>query len=206
MVDPDSTADQPIVPFAVTDNKAVFTTDVEINGDLLTTGTVSADRISIDGVMFDTAAGALIIADAGVDTDQVSGGAISETFTASAGTFSTSGTTLVDTGLSLSVTISPGATITILINYDFQVTGSASTDKANTQLIENTPAGDVLIRGATHAAGNTDHSGTGVFSVTRSNTTANASVRTYRMQAKTASASTTVQISEQAISITELKK
>jgi hypothetical protein len=206
VVDPDSTADQPIVPFAVTDNKAVFTTDVEINGDLLTTGTVSADRISIDGVMFDTAAGALIIADAGVDTDQVSGGAISETFTASAGTFSTSGTTLVDTGLSLSVTISPGATITILINYDFQVTGSASTDKANTQLIENTPAGDVLIRGATHAAGNTDHSGTGVFSVTRSNTTANASVRTYRMQAKTASASTTVQISEQAISITELKK
>ncbi len=206
VVDPDSTADQPIVPFAVTDNKAVFTTDVEINGDLLTTGTVSADRISIDGVMFDTAAGALIIADAGVDTDQVSGGAISETFTASAGTFSTSGTTLVDTGLSLSVTISPGATITILINYDFQVTGSASTDKANTQLIENTPAGDVLIRGATHAAGNTDHSGTGVFSVTRSNTTANASVRTYRMQAKTASASTTVQISEQAISIMELKK
>ena len=206
VVDPDSTANQPIVPFAVTDNKAVFTTDVEINGDLLTTGTVSADRISIDGVMFDTAAGALIIADAGVDTDQVSGGAISETFTASAGTFSTSGTTLVDTGLSLSVTISPGATITILINYDFQVTGSASTDKANTRLVENTPAGDVLIRGATHAAGNTDHSGTGVFSVTRSNTTANASVRTYRMQAKTASASTTVQISEQAISITELKK
>ena len=168
----------------------------------ITTGTLNADRLSIDGVMFDTSAGELIIKDAGVGTDQVSDNAISETFSSSAGTMSTSGTTLTDTGLSLTVTIPAGATIQILINYDFQVTGSASTDKANTRLYEDT----LWIRGATHAAGNTDHAGTGVYVLTRTNTTGSASTRTYKMQTKTASASTTVQISEQYISITELKK
>ena len=175
----------------------------EISADYISVGTLSADRIQIDNITLDTdGAGTLIVANEGVDTTQIAGNAVSETFESSAGTMSTSGTTLVDTGLSLTVTIPAGATVQILISYDFQVTGTASTDKANTRLYEDT----LWIRGATHAAGDTDHAGTGVYVLSRTNTSGSSSTRTYKMQAKTASASTSVQISEQYISITELKK
>lgn len=79
VVNPASSASSPIVPFSVSGDKAVFTSDVTINGDLLTTGTVSADRVAIDGVTLDTSSGNLIVADGGVDTVQVSTRAITNT-------------------------------------------------------------------------------------------------------------------------------
>ena len=47
VVDPDSTASTPIVPFSIGSGKAQFTTDVQISGDLITTGTIDASQVSV---------------------------------------------------------------------------------------------------------------------------------------------------------------
>jgi len=47
VVDPASTGSSPIVPFSIGSGKAQFTTDVQINGDLITTGTIDASTVSV---------------------------------------------------------------------------------------------------------------------------------------------------------------
>ena len=80
IVSPDSTADTPIQPFTVTADKIYFGTDVIVSGDLISTGTISADRLQIDGVMFDTETvgnvTSLIIKASGVNTSQIAESAI----------------------------------------------------------------------------------------------------------------------------------
>ena len=80
IVSPDSTADTPIQPFTVTADKIYFGADVIVSGDLISTGTISADRLQIDGVMFDTETvgnvTSLIIKASGVDTSQIAESAI----------------------------------------------------------------------------------------------------------------------------------
>jgi predicted nucleic acid-binding Zn-ribbon protein len=79
VVDPTSTADTPIVPFQISGGKAQFTSDVEINGDLVVAGTINANRLAIDGVTLDTSGSNLIIANGGVGTTQVGTRAITNT-------------------------------------------------------------------------------------------------------------------------------
>jgi hypothetical protein len=80
IVSPDSTADTPIQPFTVTADKIYFGADVIVSGDLISTGTISADRLQIDGVMFDTetvgGVTSLIIRESGVNTSQIAESAI----------------------------------------------------------------------------------------------------------------------------------
>ena len=80
IVSPDSTADTPIQPFTVTSDKIYFGADVIVSGDLISTGTISADRLQIDGVMFDTetvgGVTSLIIKESGVNTSQIAESAI----------------------------------------------------------------------------------------------------------------------------------
>jgi uncharacterized coiled-coil protein SlyX len=72
VVDPASTASTPIIPFTVAAGLITMGTNVRISGDLVTTGTISADRLSIDGVTLDTdGAGNLIVASEGVGTSQM---------------------------------------------------------------------------------------------------------------------------------------
>ena len=80
IVDPASTADTPLQPFTVTASKIVMGTDVEIDGGLVVSGTIKADRLSLNGTMFTTeTVGSdvnLVIADGGVDTTQVADNAV----------------------------------------------------------------------------------------------------------------------------------
>ena len=80
IVSPDSTADTPIQPFTVTADKIYFGADVVVSGDLISTGTISADRLQIDNVMFDTetvgGVTSLIIKASGVNTSQIAENAI----------------------------------------------------------------------------------------------------------------------------------
>jgi hypothetical protein len=80
IVSPDSTADTPIQPFTVTADKIYFSADVIVSGDLISTGTISADRLQIDGVMFDTetvgGVTSLIIKESGINTSQIAESAI----------------------------------------------------------------------------------------------------------------------------------
>jgi hypothetical protein len=80
IVSPESTADTPIQPFTVTADKIYFGADVVVSGDLISTGTISADRLQIDNVMFDTetvgGVTSLIIKASGVNTSQIAESAI----------------------------------------------------------------------------------------------------------------------------------
>ena len=77
VVDPASTADTPIVPFTVASGLITMGTDVRISGDLVTTGSISAERISIDGVTLDTdGLGNLIVATDGIGTTQIATSAV----------------------------------------------------------------------------------------------------------------------------------
>ena len=58
VVNPASTADTPIVPFEVASGLITMGTDVRINGDLVTTGTIDAARIDVAGVI---TAGSIVI-------------------------------------------------------------------------------------------------------------------------------------------------
>jgi predicted nucleic acid-binding Zn-ribbon protein len=77
VVNPSSTVDNPIIPFQISNNKILMTSDVEVNGNLMT-GTISADRIDIDNVTLDTSSGQLIIANGGVDTAQIGTNAVTQ--------------------------------------------------------------------------------------------------------------------------------
>ena len=80
IVDPSSPSDDPFLPFVVTANKIEMNTDVAISGDLVTLGTISADRIQIDGVTLDTDDnGNLIIAANGVTSTQIAADAVGST-------------------------------------------------------------------------------------------------------------------------------
>jgi uncharacterized coiled-coil protein SlyX len=80
VVDPASTASTPIIPFTVAAGLITMGTNVRISGDLVTTGTISADRLSIDGVTLDTdGLGNLIVATGGVNTDQITNNAATKT-------------------------------------------------------------------------------------------------------------------------------
>jgi len=80
IVDPASTADTPLQPFTVTASKIVMGTDVQIDGGLVVSGTIKADRLSLNGTMFTTetvgSAVNLVIANGGVDTTQVADNAV----------------------------------------------------------------------------------------------------------------------------------
>jgi predicted nucleic acid-binding Zn-ribbon protein len=77
VVNPSSTVDNPIIPFQISNNKILMTSDVEVNGNLMV-GTISADRIDIDNVTLDTSSGQLIIANGGVDTAQIGTNAVTQ--------------------------------------------------------------------------------------------------------------------------------
>ena len=80
IVDPASTSDTPLQPFTVTASKIVMGTDVQIDGGLVVSGTIKADRLSLNGTMFTTetvgSAVNLVIANGGVDTTQVADNAV----------------------------------------------------------------------------------------------------------------------------------
>ena len=76
VVDPASTASTPIIPFQISGGKALFTSDVEINGDLITTGTITATRLNLNGTMFTAPSGVLTIANGGVGSDQLASGSV----------------------------------------------------------------------------------------------------------------------------------
>ena len=80
IVSPDSTADTPIQPFTVTASKIVMGADVQIDGGLVVSGEIKADRLSLNGTMFTTetvgTAVNLAIANGGVDTTQVADNAV----------------------------------------------------------------------------------------------------------------------------------
>ena len=82
MVNPASTADAPIVPFAITydvetsSSKVIMTGNVIIDGDLITTGTVNANRINIDGITLSRSGNSLVINAEGVGTAQLAGNAV----------------------------------------------------------------------------------------------------------------------------------
>jgi len=76
VVDPTSTASTPIIPFQISGGKALFTSDVEINGDLITTGTITATRLNLNGTMFTAPSGVLTIANGAVGADQLASGSV----------------------------------------------------------------------------------------------------------------------------------
>jgi len=76
IVDPLSTSGTPIIPFTVTSGEIYMGTNVNVSGNLITTGTISADRINIDGVTLDTSGGQLIISTGGVGTSQIGSNAV----------------------------------------------------------------------------------------------------------------------------------
>jgi len=80
VLDPDNASADGIAPFTVTSSKIVMGTDVQIDGGLVVSGTIKADRLSLNGTMFTTeTVGSdvnLVIADGGVDTTQVADNAV----------------------------------------------------------------------------------------------------------------------------------
>ena len=75
VVDPDSTAANPIIPFQVLDNGTVQLQNVEVESSLIA-GTISANSISIDNVTLDTSGGNLIVRNGGVNTTQIASNAV----------------------------------------------------------------------------------------------------------------------------------
>tara|TARA_Y100001963_G_scaffold154422_1_gene243168 strand:- start:50 stop:2767 length:2718 start_codon:yes stop_codon:yes gene_type:complete len=57
VVDPASTGSTPIVPFSIGSGKAQFTADVQINGDLITTGTIDASTVNVTNLEADNITG-----------------------------------------------------------------------------------------------------------------------------------------------------
>jgi predicted nucleic acid-binding Zn-ribbon protein len=80
IVNPSSTSDNPIIPFQVSNNKILMTSDVEINGNLMV-GTISANRLDISGTYLSVVNGQLTVTGApgsttgrSFSTDSTSGG------------------------------------------------------------------------------------------------------------------------------------
>ena len=202
VVNPASSASSPIVPFSVSGDKAVFTSDVTINGDLLTTGTVSADRVAIDGVTLDTSSGNLIIASGGVNTTQVAVAAITETSLTTAGLKNVTTTSYADTGLTLTVTIPDGATILITPSYSFSLIGTASAQEGQIILLEDSST----IRAFEHETDSSVLKGVGSFSTSVTNSSGAAVTRTYKLQARRVSALVSFVVFDQVMTVVELKR
>lgn len=173
-----------------------------LNASNITAGSLNADRLSIDGVTLDTSGGNLIIANGGVDTSQVATAAITETSVATAADKTIASTTLIDTGLTITVTIPAGATILITVSFEYSVTGTASTNRADVLLYEDATA----LRNVAHSAGAESIRGVTTFVEAITNSTGSASTRTYKTMAKETNVLTTLFLTEQHITVTELKR
>jgi hypothetical protein len=80
IVDPASPSNDPFIPFVVTADKIEMNTDVRISGDLVTLGTISAERLQIDNITLDTdGSGNLIIKNDGVTSLQIAASAVGNT-------------------------------------------------------------------------------------------------------------------------------
>ena len=80
IVDPASPSNDPFIPFVVTADKIEMNTDVRISGDLVTLGTISAERLKIDNITLDTdGSGNLIIKNNGVTSLQIAASAVGNT-------------------------------------------------------------------------------------------------------------------------------
>ena len=91
VVDPASTADTPIVPFEVASGLITMGTNVRINGELVTTGTIDAARIDVAGVI---TAGSLVIA---ADIENfIEGSEVNSNVTSISGSVITTGTIIAD--------------------------------------------------------------------------------------------------------------
>ena len=202
VVDPASTASTPIIPFQISGGKALFTSDVEINGDLITTGTITATRLNLNGTMFTAPSGVLTIADGGVDTTQVATAAITETSVATAGLENVTSTSYVDTGLSLTVTIPDGATIVITPSYTFSLIGSASLQSGDVILVENSST----IRSFEHDTDGEVMKGVASFSNVVTNSSGSPVTNTYKLQARRNSLNVSFVLVDQVMTIVELKR
>jgi len=173
-----------------------------LNASNITAGSLNADRLSIDGVTLDTSGGNLIIADGGVDTTQVATAAITETSVATASNYTVASTTQTDTGLTITVTIPAGATILLTVSFEYSVSGTASTNRCNVLLVEDA----TTIRNVAFSAGGTNNRGVATFVEAITNSTGSDSTRTYKTQAANTSVLTTTFLTEQNITVTELKR
>ena len=91
VVNPASTADTPIVPFEVASGLITMGTNVRINGDLVTTGTIDAARIDVAGVI---TAGSLVIV---TDIENfIEGSEVNSNVTSISGSVITTGTIIAD--------------------------------------------------------------------------------------------------------------
>ena len=117
VVDPSSTTETPIVPFQITAQKILLTSDVEVSGSLLA-GTIDANRINIDDVTLDTDAnGRLIIKSAGVNTAQIASNAITRSATTSSqSTFNLSAGSSTDVTVDLA-NCESGSDLIVFFNY-----------------------------------------------------------------------------------------
>ena len=117
VVDPSSTTETPIVPFQITAQKILLTSDVEVSGSLLA-GTIDANRINIDDVTLDTDAnGRLIIKSAGVNTAQIASNAITRSaITSSQSTFNLSAGSSTDVTVELA-NCESGSDLIVFFNY-----------------------------------------------------------------------------------------
>ena len=117
VVDPSSTEETPIVPFQITSQKILLTSDVEVSGSLLA-GTIDANRINIDDVTLDTDAnGRLIIKSAGVNTAQIASNAITRSaITSSQSTFNLSAGSSTDITVELA-NCESGSDLIVFFNY-----------------------------------------------------------------------------------------
>mgnify|MGYP005990867973 FL=1 len=90
------TVDGVSVPAGVyMDNAFITSASIKtLDADVITAGTINADRLSVDGTTIDTSGGNLIIKTGGVDTDQVASSAISSLSTS----YTASGTVSYATG------------------------------------------------------------------------------------------------------------
>jgi len=152
--------------------------------------------------MFTAPSGVLTIADGGVDTTQVATAAITETSVATASNSSINTTSFVDTGLTITVTIPAGATILLTVSFEYSIGGTASTNRCNVLLDEDA----TTLRNVAFSAGGTNNRGVATFVEAITNSTGSDSTRTYKTRAANTSVLTTTSLSEQHITVTELKR
>jgi hypothetical protein len=202
VVDPESTADTPIVPFTVAAGLITMGTNVRISGDLVTTGTISAERISIDGVTLDTdGLGNLIVATGGIDTDQVAVAAITDTSVSTAADIAITSTSPIDTGLTITISIPALATILLTVSLEYSLTGVVE-NRGNLLLKED----GTTIRTVSHQAGFNSSRGVSTFIEAITNATGSPVTRIYKTIASVASSSSTFTLFDQHMTVTELKR
>jgi len=138
VVDPASTESTPIVPFVISDDLITMGANVRINGDLVTAGTIDADRIDVAGVI---TAGSIVI---GTDiADFIDGTQVNENVTSISGSVITTGTIIADKiildGTTLTATgdslgIKDGGVNTTQVTANAITSGSTSFTEAATGL------------------------------------------------------------------------